>query len=105
MRIDSRIAKANAAPSVAVKVAVWVMKPGPMADVAMRKIAPTTGPRPGLLRVVLSDEVESVAVLALSWAGRSVMGAPGDVATLLRAGLPDGSTLSPLVEEHNGADC
>ncbi len=31
--------KANAAPRVAVKVAVWVRKPGPMAEVAIMKIA------------------------------------------------------------------
>lgn len=31
--------KAKAAPSFVVKVAVWVMNPGPMADVAIRKMA------------------------------------------------------------------
>ena len=45
IRIDARIAKANAEPSFAVKVAVWVMKPGPMAEVAMRKIAAIKAPR------------------------------------------------------------
>jgi hypothetical protein len=45
MRIDARIAKAKAAPSLLVNVAVWVMKPGPMADVAIRKIAATSAAR------------------------------------------------------------
>ena len=41
MRIEMKMAKAKAAPIWAVKVAVCVMKlPGPMAEVAMRKIAP-----------------------------------------------------------------
>ncbi len=44
MSTDSRMANANAAPSWAVKVAVWVMNPGPMAEVAMRKMAPRMGP-------------------------------------------------------------
>ena len=35
------MAQANAAPSETVYVAVWVMKPGPMAAVAIRKIAPS----------------------------------------------------------------
>ncbi|GEK67809.1 hypothetical protein PDE01_13290 [Paracoccus denitrificans] len=39
------MAKAKAAPSFAVKVAVWVMKPGPMAEVAIRKIAAMKPPR------------------------------------------------------------
>lgn len=39
IRIDARMPKAKAAPMVAVKVAVWVMKPGPMAEVAIRKTA------------------------------------------------------------------
>ena len=41
MTIETAIAKANAAPSWTVKVVVWVMKPGPMAEVAMRNIAPS----------------------------------------------------------------
>jgi len=36
------MAKAKAAPNFTVKVVVWVMNPGPMADVAMRNIAPST---------------------------------------------------------------
>src|SRR5688572_26469051 len=55
-RIDARIANANAAPSCAVKVAVWVMKPGPMALVAIRNIAPSTA---------LRREAELIAVTAL----------------------------------------
>jgi hypothetical protein len=39
-RIDAAMAKANAAPSCTVNVVVWVMKPGPMAEVAIRNIAP-----------------------------------------------------------------
>ena len=39
MRTDARMPKAKAAPSFVVKVAVWVMNPGPMADVAIRKMA------------------------------------------------------------------
>ena len=45
-RIDSKIANANAAPIWTVNTDVWVRKPGPMADVAMRKMAPTMGPMP-----------------------------------------------------------
>ena len=37
--IDARMAKAKAEPSLVVKVAVYVMKPGPMAEVAIRKMA------------------------------------------------------------------
>ena len=44
-RIDTRMAKAKAAPSSAVKTVVWVMKPGPMALVAIRNIAPRRAPR------------------------------------------------------------
>lgn len=40
-RIETRIAKAKAALSSTVKLVVWVMKPGPMAEVAMRNIAPS----------------------------------------------------------------
>jgi hypothetical protein len=41
MTIETAMAKANAAPSWTVNVVVWVMKPGPMAEVAMRNIAPS----------------------------------------------------------------
>ncbi|BAB98400.1 hypothetical membrane protein [Corynebacterium glutamicum K051] len=46
MRIDTRIANAKAAPSWLVKTAVWVRNPGPMAEVAMRKMAPIRALRP-----------------------------------------------------------
>lgn len=39
-RIEIRMANAKAAPSCTVKTVVWVMKPGPMALVAMRNMAP-----------------------------------------------------------------
>src|SRR5699024_10507199 len=45
MITEARIANAKEAPSVWVKVAVWVMNPGPIAEVAIRKIAPSTAPR------------------------------------------------------------
>ena len=35
------MAKAAAAPSFTVKVVVWVMNPGPIAEVAIRNIAPS----------------------------------------------------------------
>ena len=40
------MAKAKLARSRSVKTVVWVRKPGPMAEVAMRKAAPTAA-RPG----------------------------------------------------------
>ena len=56
-RIDTRIAQAKAAPSWSVKVAVWVMKPGPMArgrhqehraqNGATAELASAAGCRPG----------------------------------------------------------
>jgi hypothetical protein len=39
-RIDTAMAKANATPSSTVKAVVWVMNPGPIAEVAIRNIAP-----------------------------------------------------------------
>ena len=44
--IEIRIAQANAAPSCTVNVVVWVRKPGPIADVAIRNIAPRNPARP-----------------------------------------------------------
>ena len=41
--IDSRIANAKLARNLSVKTVVWVRKPGPMADVAIRKAAPISG--------------------------------------------------------------
>src|SRR5690606_13228460 len=40
-RIETRMAKAKAAPSWTVNSVVWVMNPGPMALVAIRKTAPS----------------------------------------------------------------
>ena len=40
MMIETRIANPNAAASWLVNTAVWVRKPGPMAEVAIKKIAP-----------------------------------------------------------------
>ena len=51
MRIEMKMAKAKAAPIWAVKVAVCVMNPGPIAEVAMRKIAPRIA-----LRLTLTEE-------------------------------------------------
>nr|BFF00225.1 hypothetical protein GCM10020241_19000 [Streptoalloteichus tenebrarius] len=48
-RIDATIAKAKDAPSWPVNVAVCVMKPGPMALVAIRNIAPSRVPRAPLV--------------------------------------------------------
>ena len=39
-RIETRMAKANAAPICTVNTVVWVMNPGPIALVAMRNMAP-----------------------------------------------------------------
>ena len=60
-RIETRIAKAKAAPSSAVKTVVWVMKPGPMALVAIRNMAPSRAPR-----VALGPEVPGGRV-PVSW--------------------------------------
>ena len=60
-RIDTRIANANAAPSSTVKAVVWVMNPGPMAEVAIRKMAPMS-----VLRVL--------ALIRLRVAGAEVSG-------------------------------
>ncbi|GAB3021359.1 hypothetical protein GCM10011376_21830 [Nocardioides flavus (ex Wang et al. 2016)] len=43
--MEMTIAHAKAAPRVMVKLAVWVMNPGPMALVAIRKTAPITAVR------------------------------------------------------------
>ena len=40
MMIEARMAKAKLAANFSVNTAVWVRKPGPMADVAMMKAAP-----------------------------------------------------------------
>src|SRR3712207_7057169 len=64
MTIETAIAKANAAPSWTVNVVVWVMKPGPMAEVAMRNIAPSRVDRvPAAMRLL----VGAVVAGAGSW--------------------------------------
>ena len=45
-KMDSAIAKAKEAPIWTVKTEVWVKKPGPMAEVAMRNMAPAMAPMP-----------------------------------------------------------
>jgi len=47
MTIASTMTRAKAAPCWAVKVDVWVRKPGPMAEVAIRKAAPKSTDRLG----------------------------------------------------------
>ena len=58
------MAQAKAAPSETVYVAVWVMKPGPMAAVAIRKMAPRTAER--LERVVCCWSDWSDAEIAIA---------------------------------------
>ena len=43
---ETRITQAKAAPSCTVNVVVWVRNPGPIADVAIRNIAPRKPARP-----------------------------------------------------------
>ena len=45
-RMLNKIAKAKAAPIWTVKTDVWVRKPGPIAEVAMRNMAPAMAPNP-----------------------------------------------------------
>ena len=45
-RIDTKMANAKAAASWSVNATVWVMKPGPMAEVAIRNMAPRNLRRP-----------------------------------------------------------
>ena len=56
IRIDARMPNAKAAPMVAVTGAVWVMKPGPRAEVAIRKMA------------AISDERRERAKSPVVWA-------------------------------------
>ena len=51
----TRIAKANAARSWTVNVVVWVRNPGPMADVAIRNIAPRNPACPACRRATDSS--------------------------------------------------
>ena len=59
-RIETRMAKAKAAPSWTVKTVVWVMKPGPMALVAIRNMAPSKA-----VRLALGLTFTLVAVLSM----------------------------------------
>lgn len=56
--------KAKAAPSLLVKVAVCVMKPGPMAEVAMRKMAAVSEARRDLATVPAWLAANSVIVFS-----------------------------------------
>ena len=58
-RMDSMIANAKDAPICTVKTEVWVKNPGPMAEVAIRNMAPAMAPRP--LGGVLSPACAGVA--------------------------------------------
>ena len=85
--IESAIAKVNAAPSWTVTVVVWVVKPGPMAEVAMRNTAPSSVERvPEAIRLPVAGGAGLI--------GRSGTGAPhgtpgrGDAATLGPPPLP-----------------
>jgi hypothetical protein len=97
MTIETAIAKANAAPSCTVKVVVWVMKPGPMAEVAMRNMAPSRVER------VLAASFPDGAVV-VGWSGGCDMGAPENLRSAgpvnrdvqgTGAGAGDGCALSP----------
>jgi len=69
--IDSAMAQANAAPSWTVIAAVWVMNPGPIALVAIRKMAPSTAERRALpvASVVDRSVTDSSGVLMLVSSG------------------------------------
>ncbi|GAB7192380.1 hypothetical protein NUM3379_30890 [Kineococcus sp. NUM-3379] len=74
------MAKANAAPSWTVNVVVWVMKPGPMALVAMRNMAPSRAERPRLPVVAGAGDVgTAMGTSHASWGRRepAVLGACG----------------------------
>ena len=66
------MAKAKAAPSSAVNTVVWVMKPGPMALVAIRNIAPSNAPRAAPAFAMTSCFAAPVSVCLVS----SVMSRP-----------------------------
>ena len=80
-RIETRIAKANAAPSSAVKAVVWVMKPGPMAEVAIRNMAPRRAVLPwaegGACRVAASTSVVLSSIAAPNCRAPRVLTAGG----------------------------
>src|SRR3954467_15555808 len=72
MTIETAIANANAAPNCTVKAVVWVMKPGPMAEVAIRNIAPSR-----VERVLEASLPEGAVVVDGPWV--CDMGAPGNL--------------------------
>ncbi len=83
-RIDTAMANANAAPSSTVKAVVWVMKPGPIAEVAMRNIAPSSVERVLVaMREPGGDEPASTGVR--DWPDGCVMAAPRLEERLLRS--------------------
>src|SRR5699024_6035147 len=81
-RIDTRIAKAKAAPNWTVNTLVCVMKPGPMALVAIRNIAPIVVARVArrlalaAFASVLSTGVEAAPGCVSACLGFVVMVAP-----------------------------
>ncbi|GAA1434438.1 hypothetical protein GCM10009641_27770 [Mycobacterium cookii] len=95
--MDTRIAKAKAAPSSAVKTVVWVMKPGPMALVAIRNIAPSIVPRTAVPDVVPCPTVRRSRGRVSSVMSRPSVSVPGlgiGVRSVLRhASVKDCSTI------------
>ncbi len=99
--IETRIAKAKAAPNCAVKTVVWVMKPGPMALVAMRNIAPRRAP---LLALVVRVGGRCAAVVPGWGSGACVMvvllrRSPGHLIVLP---ADQGSDCSTIPQSPNG---
>jgi hypothetical protein len=80
------IANANAAPSCTVNVVVWVMKPGPMAEVAIRNIAPIRVER--VLEVNLDGDgtVSGSTLLDDGLSGVCAMASPGRLGRCTRSG-------------------
>src|SRR3954454_13806841 len=72
MTIETAMPNAKAAPNCTVKAVVWVMKPGPMAEVAIRNIAPSRVER------VLEASLPEGAVV-VDWPWLCDMGAPGNL--------------------------
>ena len=101
--IDTAIANAKAAPSWTVKVVVWVMKPGPMAEVAMRNIAPSSVERvlAAIRPVPAAQVVTAVQVTARM---PQVHGAPVHVGSPEQLGITDLATpdFGEAVEAHEG---
>ncbi|GAB6952037.1 hypothetical protein JCM12107_10180 [Corynebacterium simulans] len=68
----NKMAKAKAAPIWTVKTEVWVKKPGPMEEVAMRNMAPAMAPIP-LGGFLTATAVSALTRLSFRDAGRTVM--------------------------------